>query len=453
MRRFSLVLLAGVAACAQQAPASVVNGYTKAEQSSWPFAYAVDPDAPPATLPAVPTTASVVEDLPPATLERPSIAGSQEIEPLRIASARAVESDVVAPQKPKVQVPVIQKPVVAKPAIPAVAKVEKPAFKLTERASAPTTTAPTATSYTVAKGDTLYSLARTHKLSVSELMAANNLKSPADLKVGKTLRIPQKGSALQVPTAIEKVAEVEKKMAAIEPAAGFIKPTAAPTPTYKTHNVGKAETLYRIGKQYGVSPLDIMAANEIDKPEALKTGMVLRIPLKGVEMPVEAAPVKSLETPAAPVQEPAPAAKVVEKAAPKVAQFNRSLMNQKGMVWPAQGKVISTFGQQSEGIAHTGIAIRLAENTPVYAAESGTVIYADDGLRSYGKMVMLRHANGIVTAYAHNNDVKVRKNQQVKKGELIALSGATGGVTEPQLHFEVRRNAQAVNPLAMLPKR
>jgi murein DD-endopeptidase MepM/ murein hydrolase activator NlpD len=124
----------------------------------------------------------------------------------------------------------------------------------------------------------------------------------------------------------------------------------------------------------------------------------------------------------------------------------------KGLVWPVKGEVIRKFGDDGSGVARTGINIAVPKGTPVLASEGGTVLYADDGLKIYGKMVLIRHDNGMVSAYAHNGYLLVKKNERVKKGQVLALSGATGNVESPQLHFELRQHASAIDPIAMLPR-
>jgi murein DD-endopeptidase MepM/ murein hydrolase activator NlpD len=117
-----------------------------------------------------------------------------------------------------------------------------------------------------------------------------------------------------------------------------------------------------------------------------------------------------------------------------------------GNIWPVQGRVLRGFGTDNQGVSYTGINIAVPLNTPVLAMADGTVLYADNGLRSYGNMVLLRHAGGLVSAYAHNSHLLVKRGETVRKGQVLALAGASGNVSEPQLHFEVRRRATAVDP-------
>jgi murein DD-endopeptidase MepM/ murein hydrolase activator NlpD len=114
--------------------------------------------------------------------------------------------------------------------------------------------------------------------------------------------------------------------------------------------------------------------------------------------------------------------------------------------------LIKSFGQKGRGVNHSGINIQLPVNAPIYAAESGTVLYSDDGLAQYGNLILVKHLNGYVTAYAHNSKNLVKRRQKVAKGDLIAFAGNTGNVEKSQLHFEVRKNTQPINPLKVLPK-
>lgn len=118
--------------------------------------------------------------------------------------------------------------------------------------------------------------------------------------------------------------------------------------------------------------------------------------------------------------------------------------------WPAQGRVISGFGARNTGGANDGINIALPEGTPVRAAEGGTVVHADDALKGYGKLVLIRHPNGFVSVYAHNGELSVKRGESVKRGQVIAKSGQSGNVTSPQLHFEIRKGATPVDPAKML---
>ena len=302
--------------------------------------------------------------------------------------------------------------------------------------------------YTVEQGDTMHIIARKFNVPVKNIVNNNGLPNEGFLSIGQQLTIPTDDNALIASSTgrehnkhysltrsrFEKNIEVKKE---VEPQLTQVKKKPAAR-VVKQHAVQAGETLYRIGKQYGVSPIDLMMYNKIDKPQDLRIGMLLSIPSdSGIVTATDAEKA---------------AARVLADA-PVVPKVNRIITSyRKGMIWPVKGKVIRSFGEKGEGINHMGINIAASENTPILAAEDGTVIYADNGLESYGNLILVRHKNGYVTAYAHNSKNIASKNKKVKKGEVIAMVGNTGNVNRHQLHFEVRRNAQAVNPLKVLPR-
>ncbi|MGH6923598.1 MAG: murein hydrolase activator EnvC family protein, partial [Propylenella sp.] len=121
-----------------------------------------------------------------------------------------------------------------------------------------------------------------------------------------------------------------------------------------------------------------------------------------------------------------------------------------GFRWPVRGRVISGFGKKPNGERNDGINLAVPEGTAVKAAEDGTVIYAGSELKSYGNLVLIRHTGGWVSAYAHNSELKVKRGEDVRRGQVIAASGMSGGVTTPQVHFELRKDAAPVDPLKHL---
>ena len=118
--------------------------------------------------------------------------------------------------------------------------------------------------------------------------------------------------------------------------------------------------------------------------------------------------------------------------------------------WPVQGKIISKYGATADGLRNDGINIGAPAGAPVVAAADGTVAYAGNELRGFGNMILIRHADGWVTAYAHNQSLTVKKGDAVKRGQTIARVGQTGNVTEPQLHFEIRKGTSAQDPMKYL---
>ena len=120
------------------------------------------------------------------------------------------------------------------------------------------------------------------------------------------------------------------------------------------------------------------------------------------------------------------------------------------MRWPAKGRVITAYGARAGAGTNDGIDIAVPQGTPVKAAENGVVIYAGDGLKEFGKTVLVRHENGLVSVYGHNGEIDVQRGDTVKRGQQIARSGMSGDADTPKLHFEVRKNSKPVDPMGYL---
>ena len=170
---------------------------------------------------------------------------------------------------------------------------------------------------------------------------------------------------------------------------------------------------------------------------------------RAAEAAAKAAAKESKEAAKAPAKETAPAAPVKVASADASAPIPAAAAPQapaESFRWPAKGRIINGYGSAG----NEGINIAVPEGTPVKAAEDGTVAYAGSDVKGYGKLVLVRHNNGYVSAYAHNGELDVRPGEKVKRGQTIAKSGATGNVTSPQLHFELRKGATPVDPMPHL---
>ena len=195
------------------------------------------------------------------------------------------------------------------------------------------------------------------------------------------------------------------------------------------HVVKPGENLYRIGKAYDVSYDELARVNGIRDPSHLRVGQRLLIPEASRLLPVEIiAPTDSPPMPrdTAPSEIPSDA-----------------------LLWPVQGTINSGFGARGASF-HDGIDIAAAEGTPILAVDGGEVIYSDQ-LRGYGNIVIIRHAGGLVSVYAHNQVNLVRDGAKVERGDIVGKVGSTGRVTGPHLHFEIRKNNAVQNPLRYLP--
>ncbi|MBV8791265.1 MAG: M23 family metallopeptidase, partial [Pseudolabrys sp.] len=118
--------------------------------------------------------------------------------------------------------------------------------------------------------------------------------------------------------------------------------------------------------------------------------------------------------------------------------------------WPVKGRVITAFGAKTDGQQNDGINIAVPEGTPIKAAEDGVVAYAGNELKGYGNLVLVRHSNGYVSAYAHASELSVKRGDAIKRGQVIGRAGQTGNVTSPQLHFEIRKGSSPVDPTQFL---
>ena len=263
------------------------------------------------------------------------------------------------------------------------------------------------------------------------------------------------------------------------------------------HTVASGETLYSLGRKFGVSPFVIADANGLDHNASLQVGQQVKIP-GGSSRPIAAATTQDDGDSAVPVQQPAPFKKkravlslaedenqtddsvsadtaanndelpaqnanLKLKKKPQVAATEEPVAEEKSvaeapapasgqlnMRWPLKGKVISQFGPKDNGLKNEGINIAVPEGTSIRAAEGGVVAYAGNELKGYGNLVLIRHAGGYVTAYAHAKEILVKRGDSVKRGDVIAKAGQTGAVSSPQLHFEVRKGATALDPMKHL---
>ncbi len=289
----------------------------------------------------------------------------------------------------------------------------------------------------VRHNETIYQLSQRTGSPVRDLIDANHLRPPYRLMSGQTLIVPR-------------------------------------TPT---HVVQRGETLYSIADAEGVELYSLARMNELTPPFAVEPGRVLKLPPAVARplappAPPPAPPPGKPEiaaTPLAPVTTqqlgapPSPPPSKPEVASlPPQAQTPAATPQQPQtelsapppragrFMWPVQGKVIGHFGTSAAGTHNDGINIAAPKGTPVRAADSGVVAYAGNELRGYGNLILIKHAGGWMTAYAHNGTLLVKRGDVVKRGQEIATVGSTGIVSEPQLHFEIRRGTQVLDPTQYL---
>jgi lipoprotein NlpD len=215
------------------------------------------------------------------------------------------------------------------------------------------------------------------------------------------------------------------------------------------YSVKPGDHLIRIGLEHGQSYKDIARWSNIDNPDRIEVGQVLRIvpPVNEgvVAKPVvisKVAPVAMAPLPAASASKPAPAPVAAGSTPASGAD------DEPGFIWPNNGTVLATFDE----VKNKGVDIAGAAGDPVLAAADGRVVYAGAGLRGYGNLVILKHNNTYLTAYAHNQKLLIKEDQSVKKGQKIAEMGSTDS-DQVKLHFEVRRQGKPVDPSKYLPAR
>ncbi len=252
--------------------------------------------------------------------------------------------------------------------------------------------------YVVKAGDSLFGIARAHKVNSAELQRVNGITDPAKMRLGMTLKVPS-GSA--APAAGQ---------APLPPPIAVAPVAAAPAP---------------------VQPAPRAAASggpRILNPQATAPTSVPPTPAAA---PAAAAPAPTKVAAVGPVALPAAAAK---------------------FRWPAKGALLAGFGKRPDGAHNDGMNISAAAGSEIAAAEAGTVAYTGSEIKAYGNLVLIRHEGGWVTAYAHASEILVKRGDTVTRGQVIAKVGATGTVDRPQLHFELRQGSKPVDPAPHMEK-
>jgi len=212
------------------------------------------------------------------------------------------------------------------------------------------------------------------------------------------------------------------------------------------YRVRSGDTVMAIARRFSLDFRSLALINGIQPPYALKANDLLVLPslVRGKDGGWKSAPVRRGK---------APTGKKASTTGRKPQTSVRAPTKTSTFTWPLRGPVVSSFGAKPGGTRNDGINISAPAGTAVRAAGAGTVVYAGAELKSFGNLILIRHANGWVSAYAHNRKLLVKEGATVKTGDTIAEVGATGSVSTPQLHFETRRGRDPVNPMAHLPRK
>ena len=365
----------------------------------------------------------------------------------------------------------------------------------------------------VEQGDTLTSLSKQYGVSISELMALNGLQTPS-IRPGQKLTVPAGKRAVAQRLAPSRQAAAHPAPAiapavAMAPGAAAA-PVASPPPTAAhvaplisqpsrpaasavrqpapttlgsdwtgAHTLASGDSLYALARRHGVKTADIQAVNGITDPTKLRPGTVLKVPANGAVAAATPPPMPALSgaealrptiineagRPAAEGQRVAalgvgpqpltdatstPSSKAEPVAAPALAAPPKIGGTGK-FRWPVKGKIIAGFGPRGDG-HNDGVNISVPLGTDVAAAEAGVVAYAGSELKGYGNLVLVRHDNNWVSAYAHNDQILVKRGDKVKRGQILAKAGNSGTADQPQVHFELRQGSKPVDPLPHMEK-
>lgn len=345
------------------------------------------------------------------------------------------------------------------------------------------------------QGDTTATLSKRFGVPEKEILKANGLKSSSDAEPGQRILIPTFGVAGSAAKAaasdqaasldVDKQKNIpiqpdnrdvailpgqsqsrEKGVNRTDMAAGKQPVSGDGTGQKGGYTVKPGDSLNRIAKANNVSVDELRKVNGLTTA-AIRVGQTLKLPGAAASAPdqvvtasvpgkkIDAKPeAKSTETAEAkPAEYKAPVAKdsvteVASKddgsdASPKATGISKYR-------WPVRGAVIAGYGANVEGNRNDGINISVPEGTPIKAAENGVVIYSGSSLKELGNAVLVRHDDGTVTVYGNASELKVQRGQKIQRGQTLASSGMSGTATQPQVHFEVRKNASAVNPATFL---
>ena len=349
----------------------------------------------------------------------------------------------------------------------------------------------------VQKGDTVYSLARKNGMKAAEFAEINNLKEPYTLSIGQKLTTHRASvvAKKEIPNVIsvEKVEEIKaEKLIVKEP----IKPNTITRVDLQEIVVQKGDTLYSLSRKYEIPVNDLAVMNKLSSPFTLSVGQKIKVPKLNEVKTVSATKTEKI-TPAKKVEAKksadikasatAPVVKTTNSSNTTKTAVNTKPVNQQSVTkvqqptktttqkqkissnpqkqlprvvarssskfsWPVRGKILSAYGAKNNGLFNDGINIAAAQGTAVKAAENGVVAYAGNEVKGMGNLIIVQHADGWMTIYAHLDSMSVRRGTRVNVGTQIGRVGKTGKVVQPQLHFEIRKGTKAYNPTQYLKK-
>jgi murein DD-endopeptidase MepM/ murein hydrolase activator NlpD len=279
-------------------------------------------------------------------------------------------------------------------------------------------------SVTVQRGQTLSGIAHAYHVPMRVVAEANGLSSPYSIQAGRTLIIPRADHP-QTPAASISVAA----------SVAALPPTVSEPPPPSTR----------------LEPPAVPGAPETGSADRPVPGLPERLP------PVATPPLAAASPPAgetsakpSPATPPPVTASLPPPTSSEPPTAPPAIRGNGAFLWPVRGHLVATYGLRSDGTHNDGINIAAPKGVAVQVAEAGVVAYSGNELRGYGNLILVKHANGWISAYAHCDQMLVQRGQKVARGQVIARVGSTGNVSEPQLHFELRRGNRAVDPQEFL---
>jgi lipoprotein NlpD len=365
------------------------------------------------------TPAPVVEGRPATTTATPAVPARPSTPPAGVPTVATTPSTTPTPQRPTIATPA---PV--------------------------TTTAPAGKTHTVQRGETLFGIAFQNGVDLRELALWNNIENPALIKVGDVIRLTPPAGLAPTPTAPTVPASTQPTPPTANSATSTlpVSPATSERPPQNT-------TVMKVEPRAGKVPYSDQAmarANNEPLPASSSTTSTptSSVPPAATGVPSITLPPTAGTVPATPTapsatttsatttsQAPAPATSAATPAATNI-----------DWQWPVKGSVMTMFTELNKGIDIAG-----TRGTAVLAAAPGTVIHTGAGIRGYGRLVIVKHANNFVSAYAHNDKIVVNEGQEVKRGQKIAEMG-NSDAEQVKLHFEIRRQGKPIDPLTVLPR-
>jgi murein DD-endopeptidase MepM/ murein hydrolase activator NlpD len=270
--------------------------------------------------------------------------------------------------------------------------------------------------HTVTPGENLWSISNRYDIVMRDIVVSNDMRAPFILHAGQRIKLPPP----------------------------------------RTYRVRRGDSLYTVSRLYGVSSSELARLNKLRAPYVIRKGQVLKLPsvtpktMPAVMKTARAVPEGLNGSVAKPGRKPnvSQSAKVQKVSAGSRAKIPSKTPKRSSSKFlkPVDGTVVSSYGPKKNGLHNDGVNIRAVRGTAVKAAENGVVVYTGDEIKGSGNLILIRHEDRWMTAYAHLGDIRVKRGDVLKRGDVIGTVGSTGSVDSPQLHFEVRRGTEALNP-------